>query len=173
MELSVAKSLVIKGLDLSISNQTWADLGAGNGLFTRALAGLLGNGSTIYAVDKAAQSLRKVGGFPGSIKLLEKDFVNDELGINCLDGVLMANSLHFVKDTLLFLKHLRSMLRDKGRLILVEYDMVQANQWVPYPMSFSKLMELSPLAGFFHLQKLSEYPSQYQPGNIYSALMIK
>ncbi|MBE7179566.1 MAG: class I SAM-dependent methyltransferase, partial [Mucilaginibacter polytrichastri] len=34
-----------------ISPQVWADLGCGDGLFSRALAGFLAQGSTIYAVD--------------------------------------------------------------------------------------------------------------------------
>lgn len=41
---------------------TWADLGAGDGTFTRALAGLLGPDGRIYAVDcdaKAVESLRQ------------------------------------------------------------------------------------------------------------------
>jgi len=36
---------------------TWADLGAGDGTFTRALARLLGLNSRIYAVDRDAQAL--------------------------------------------------------------------------------------------------------------------
>ena len=81
----------------------------------------------------------------------------------------MANSLHYVKNKLPFLKRVQSLLNDTARLILVEYDISQPNQWVPYPLSFDDLKQLSEDAGFVNLEKLSEHPSVYQRGNIYSA----
>ena len=57
MQISIAIALLEKGPDPSISHQTWADLGAGNGLFTRALRTILGDKSTIYAIDKNAEAL--------------------------------------------------------------------------------------------------------------------
>jgi predicted RNA methylase len=36
---------------------TWADLGAGDGTFTRALAQVLARGSRVYAVDRDARAL--------------------------------------------------------------------------------------------------------------------
>jgi ubiquinone/menaquinone biosynthesis C-methylase UbiE len=36
----------------------WADLGAGDGIFTRALADLLGSEARIYAVDRARRRWR-------------------------------------------------------------------------------------------------------------------
>ena len=42
----------------------WADLGAGTGTFTLALAELLGAGSTIYAVDADANAIHALGELP-------------------------------------------------------------------------------------------------------------
>jgi predicted RNA methylase len=46
------------------SRGVWADLGAGTGTFTRALAALLGPGSTIYAVDDDATAVRALRALP-------------------------------------------------------------------------------------------------------------
>jgi|GEM_PF-6785554 hypothetical protein len=52
MELQNAINLIVKGINERKTSQVWADLGAGSGLFSRALSALLAPGSTIYAVDK-------------------------------------------------------------------------------------------------------------------------
>jgi predicted RNA methylase len=39
---------------------TWADLGAGEGTFTRALVELLGSDSRIYAVDRDASAVAAI-----------------------------------------------------------------------------------------------------------------
>jgi predicted RNA methylase len=46
------------------STGIWADLGAGIGTFTLALAELLGDGSTIYAVDADANAAHALGELP-------------------------------------------------------------------------------------------------------------
>src|SRR5438445_4511538 len=85
---------------------TWADLGAGSGAFTLALADLLPAGSTIHAIDKDAEALRELetayAHFARSrpvarLKTRRADFTR-ELDLLSLDGTLMANSLHFVKE---------------------------------------------------------------------------
>jgi precorrin-6B methylase 2 len=51
---------------------TWADLGAGDGTFTRALARLLGPNSRIYAVDRdldSVESLRQPSGGSSTLQL--------------------------------------------------------------------------------------------------------
>src|SRR5438445_6071843 len=78
----------------------WADLGAGEGAFTLALADLLGPGAKITAIDRDAGSLRRlaaVGRQPASIQTVVADFTRP-LNLSGLDGVVMANSLHFVRD---------------------------------------------------------------------------
>jgi len=88
MELWEAISL-IKTDELNQEKQTtWADLGSGSGLFTRALASLLYTGSSIYAVDKSISSFQK-NSFPGQVLVttIESDFVRDNLNLQNLDGI--------------------------------------------------------------------------------------
>src|SRR6202795_4392880 len=78
---------------------TWADIGAGNGAFTLALADLLGPGGRIVAVDRDARALRDNeravrSRFPEvSFEALVADLTGP-LDLPTLDGLVAANSLH-------------------------------------------------------------------------------
>jgi precorrin-6B methylase 2 len=82
---------------------TWADLGSGTGAFTLALAGLLGPGTVIHAVDRDRGALsdleRAIGArFPAvTLRVVVGDFTR-ALDLPPLDGIVMANSLHFHRD---------------------------------------------------------------------------
>ncbi|WP_339814654.1 class I SAM-dependent methyltransferase [uncultured Imperialibacter sp.] len=56
MELSTAIKLIENGVSNAGDAQSWLDLGAGNGLFTRALAAVLPSGSVVTAIEKAVHS---------------------------------------------------------------------------------------------------------------------
>jgi hypothetical protein len=63
------------------------------------------------------------------------------------------------------------MLKPDGRLLIVEYDTLRSNQWVPYPIDFASLKRMN-ATGFSSIEKLAEQPSQFRQGNIYSALVF-
>src|SRR5260221_3628374 len=92
--------------------QSWYDLGAGNGTFTIALAHLLPAGSLIYAIDNNAAALQHIPGISGNanIKTFQQDFILDELPYHNLDGVMMANSLHYVKNKIAFIQKIKVYL---------------------------------------------------------------
>jgi SAM-dependent methyltransferase len=149
----------------------YADLGCGNGLFTKALAQLLAPQSTIYAVDKNQTALNSFS-VNSNIQLqkINIDFVNDEFPFKNLSGILMANSLHYVKDKNAFLLKAKASLAHDGYFIIVEYDTEKANRWVPYPVSFLSLHSLFENINFHSVQKLQTYPSRYWQ-SMYSALI--
>ena len=154
----------------------WADLGSGTGAFTLALADLLGPGR-IVSVDRDAAALRDqatamAARFPGvSLDQRVADFTTD-LGLPPLDGVVMANALHFQRDRGAVARHVRDMLRPGGRLVLVEYDADHGNPWVPYPLSFATWRAMAVAVGFDEPQLLGSVPSRFL-GAIYSALAIR
>src|SRR5665811_1109669 len=121
--------------------KTWADLGSGEGAFTLALADLLGPTGSIHTVDRdgravgvQVRALREA--FPSvGLTPVVADFTLP-LELPPLDGIVMANSLHFVRDKLGVLGLVRGYLRPAGRLVLVEYDTDHGNPWVPFPLSF-------------------------------------
>ncbi len=150
--------------------QLWADLGCGTGTFTYALASHLPPQSTIYAVDQSEQNLRsKVNGV--EICYVQMDFSKGIDSMPELHGVLMANSLHYIKDKSAFLEIIRQKLtRNKRQLLVVEYETEVGNNWVPYPVTFSQLKKLVIQQGATKVEKIDVRPSRYQ-GEMYAAII--
>jgi SAM-dependent methyltransferase len=148
----------------------WADLGCGSGLFTIALARLLPSGSTVYGVDTNPTVHRQdpSSGRPAIIPV-RADFVKDPLTLPLLDGILMANSLHYVKDKSALVQKLRAYMQEKSPFLIVEYDTDRpVLTWVPYPISCDSLTRLFK---DHTTQKLGERPSAYGRANMYAALV--
>lgn len=151
----------------------WADLGAGTGAFTLALAELLGDAGAIYAVDRDRSALERLARnvrarYPKqNLQLLPGDFMRP-LNLPLLDGIVMANSLHFVERKSGVLAQVRSYLRYGGRLIIVEYNTDHSNRWVPFPFSFTTWQRLAADAGFEYTALLATRSSSFL-GEFYSA----
>lgn len=148
---------------------TWAEFGAGAGVFTRALARLLGPTARIYAVDRDARSIAALQRWaareaPNVIPLLA-DFTRpfDLPGLDQpgLDGLLIANALHFVADPDVVLQRLVALARPGGRVVLVEYDRRAANRWVPNPIPMTRLPELAARAGLSAPAIVATRPSAF------------
>lgn len=155
----------------------WADLGAGSGAFTLALADLLPPGSEIHAVDKDRRALDNQAAsmkarFPDIvIHYHTADFTHD-LNLPLLDGIVMANALHFVREKEPVLRALIRMLKPGGRFMLVEYNVDQGNTWVPYPLSFSTWHQVVQKIGLVETRLLASVPSRFL-GEIFSALSFQ
>ncbi len=155
----------------------WADFGAGDGAFTLALRDLAGPGAEIYAVDTESRALGSLRStmerrFPGSaLHLVSADFTQP-LQLPPLDGIVAANSLHFVPSgrQVEVLEAWRRYPRPGGRLVLVEYDADDGNRWVPYPVSFRRLADIAAAAGYSAPERLADRPTRIL-GRMYSALL--
>jgi ubiquinone/menaquinone biosynthesis C-methylase UbiE len=154
----------------------WADLGAGTGAFTLALADLIGPHGVIHAVDRDRAALAELrGAFVSAVPQAElrvraADFTR-RLDLADLDGVVMANALHFVEDKPPVLALVRGYLKPGGRLILVEYESDRGNEWVPHPLTFETWRRVATDAGFVDTRRLASVPSRFL-GRIYSALSL-
>jgi len=152
----------------------WADLGAGAGAFTLALAELIGPQAHITAVDREGRAMRGlVAGmgerFPGvAVDVKVADFTRP-LELMDLDGIVMANSLHFVRDKESVLESVRAMLRPGGSLIVVEYGTDHGNPWVPHPFSYERWELMAARAGLVRTRLLRTIPSRHL-GSMYSAV---
>jgi ubiquinone/menaquinone biosynthesis C-methylase UbiE len=155
----------------------WADLGSGTGAFTLALADLIGPTGQIYSIEKDQQALKEQekamrASFPATtVHYITADFTH-QLDLPPLDGIVMANSLHFIRHKDPVLQLIRSYLRPGGRLILVEYNADRGNMWVPYPLSYGTWETLSRQNGFTLTQLLTTIPSRFF-GEIYSAVSLQ
>lgn len=172
MTKTEAVTLISKGIGNMGQPQHWADLGCGTGLFTEALATLLPAKSIITAIDVNQQRLPATMGNNVSVQFQKTDFVTAELSIGSLDGILMANALHFVKDKKALIQKLKQQFNGSARFLVVEYDHSRANQWEPYPIPFASLKELFAGLGYNYAGKIGEHPSMYG-GKMYAALISK
>lgn len=133
-----------------VPNRTgvWADLGAGMGNFTAALHDLLDPSATIYAVDRDGKAIvaqrahAAQAGRGATIVPVQADFTQ-RLRLPPLDGVLMANALHFVRDQETTLRQIVAQIKPGGRLLVVEYELDAMQRWVPFPLPFDRFQTLA------------------------------
>jgi ubiquinone/menaquinone biosynthesis C-methylase UbiE len=147
----------------------WADFGSGWGAFTLALRELAGNEVKIFSVDLSQNSLTEQQTnfqrvFPETdIQVIEADFTKP-LSLPALEGILMANSLHFVENQSKFLSSIKGYLKPEGKVVIVEYDSDKGNKWVPYPLKFNKLEQLCEQAGFSEIIQVNKTSSNWLNG---------
>jgi hypothetical protein len=63
-----------------------------------------------------------------------------------------------------------SLKRVGYTFLIVEYDTVSSNPWVPYPVNYQNLLQLFTGLGYSTITKLAEVPSRFG-GSMYSALI--
>ena len=96
----------------------------------------------------------------------------DPLDLPLLDGVVMANALHFQRRKAGVLQLIYNYLRPSGRLILVEYNVDRGNLWVPHPLSYKTWETVANRNGFTDTQLLATRPSRFLH-EIYAAVSQK
>jgi len=152
----------------------WADLGAGEGTFTQALAELLGPDAHIYAVDRDANAVAELRRWAPSAKAKISPVMGDFSQAfepprqALLDGMLFANSLHYVREPDVVLARLADWIKPGGRVVFVEYDRREPNRWVPYPIPTGALAKVTAAAGLKAPEFVGRRPSLYQ-GEMYVA----
>lgn len=155
----------------------WGDFGSGDGAFTMALADLLGPAGTIHSVDRdgralARQRRRMASRFPDvDVHYYHADYT-EPLDLPPLDGLVMANALHFHRDKGAVVGRLGTMLRAGGRFVLVEYNADRGNRWVPHPLSFETWSALAPRHGLTRPRCLATVPSSFL-GEFFAALSFR
>ena len=158
---------------------TWADIGAGDGTFTRALAQLLGPDARIYAVDRDKRAVAALERWTKkertNVVPVRADFARPfelpGLADPELDGILLANSFHFVPDQDVVLGRLAKWIRPGGRVVLVEYDRRAASRWVPYPIPPARFEALAQATGLATPRITATRPSRFG-GVLYAAAAV-
>lgn len=159
------------------SGQSWADLGAGSGTFTAALAQLVGPAGAVYAVERDASQVRALEqlarqvGHDAHIPITVRraDFTQ-MVDLPSIDGALLANALHFVAAPVQAdaLRRIAGHVDVQGSVLIVEYDNRPASRWVPYPISQPRLAVIARQAGLGAPELLGQHRSAYG-GTMYAA----
>ena len=135
---------IVGELDIA-PNETIADFGAGHGFFTIAFAKRVGPSGQVFAIDilpTALESIRsqsKIEGF-FNIKIIQGNLEKpggSNLPAGVCDAVMIANVLFQAPDKSAILLEANRVLKDGGRLIVIE--------WKPYiaigPVKESRMPE--------------------------------
>ena len=123
------------------------DLGCGSGTFTIAIAKMVGETGKVIAIDaqdEMLQILRKKAAKEGlGSRIVIHRSEPDRIGVSDkVDFALAFYMIHEVPDVEAFLKEVASLIKDKGKLLIVEPKFhVSAS-------SFEKTIEAARLAGF-------------------------
>jgi SAM-dependent methyltransferase len=170
MTTAEATSLIQKGVPTNAT--TWADVGAGTGTFTLALQEILSEG-VIYAVDKSPHALWRLPlNAPVKIQVVEGDFFQ-KMDFPKVDGLLMANALHYAPDPVSVLKNILGHLKPGGVFILVEYETHTAlPPWIPFPIPFDKFKKIAQECGLSEPVEIGRMDSQYGHQHIYTTKSI-
>jgi ubiquinone/menaquinone biosynthesis C-methylase UbiE len=173
--MSKERDLIVPGMPQP--GGRWAELGSGTGIFTLTLRDVLGEQVEIFSVDRDAGALDRqrrafAERYPdANIHFIQADFTHP-LDLPPLDGILMANSLHFVKvgqQAAVLQQVCRHLKPDGGKLVIVEYNAERGNMWVPYPVSYDAFVRLATAAGLRNVRQLAAVPSRFLR-EMYSAL---
>lgn len=102
-----------------------ADIGAGDGYFTRHLARAVGDAGRVFAVEisqRALSQLRRVATEEGfeNIEVIEGEFDDPKLPSESLDAVLVVNAYHEMTEYEAMLEGMMAALRPGGRLVMLD-----------------------------------------------------
>jgi hypothetical protein len=149
---------------------TWADLGSGDGTFTLALADVVASGSVVHAMDLDGSALRRIPPAYKGVRITTHrgDFMKRPWPFPDVDGILMANSLHYVEDQPGFIRACESHMTPRRRFFIVEYDTSEASRWIPFPVSLARLTTLFERAGYSSVRVLRSRPSLYRRAPLYA-----
>lgn len=139
-----------------------ADIGAGSGLFTRAIAKEVAPG-VVYAVDINPNLLTHIeksakrAGLANVKTVLATE--GDPRLPEPLDLVFICDVLHLMDDPELYLKGLESHVRPEGRVAIISF----VRNWPPVGNRFSaeQLERWMEQAGFSPLERHEFIPDQY------------
>ena len=170
----IQKAIALLRPGIPGSGGVWADIGCGDGIFTSALYTLIQPDGEIYAVDRDQFALDALARnfaeshLDATLHTLRADFAR-ELTLPALDGMIMANSLHFIADKAPVLSRLIRLLKSGGRLIMVEYNTDRGNPAVPHPLDDQNWLKLATRVGLREARILSRIPSSFL-GEMYAGI---
>lgn len=104
-----------------------ADLGAGTGYFLRHLAGAVGPGGTVFAVEVEKDLVAEIRARAEKEKLPQVvpvlgSFDDPRLPRGAVDLLLVVDTFHHVDDRGRYFREVASRLSPKGRLVIVDFE---------------------------------------------------
>ncbi len=159
-ELAPAETLTRLGLS---DGMTFADIGAGTGIFTTAAAAI--TRAKVFAVDPSAGMRTILQEKKNDLGLQQVEILSDisELPKQSVDLALLCTVLHEIQDQEAFLAQIASCLMPSGKLAVIEFHK-QATPYGPPPeirISPEDVLRLAAPAGFVESERFSLAESYY------------
>jgi ubiquinone/menaquinone biosynthesis C-methylase UbiE len=113
-----------------------ADVGAGIGYFTLKLSKRVGKTGKVYASDIDENALaflnerRKDAGMD-NISIIQGREDDPMIPKASVDLVLIVNTIQLVKEKTVFLNNIRNSLKEKGKLVFVQWDAEKMDSELP------------------------------------------
>jgi ubiquinone/menaquinone biosynthesis C-methylase UbiE len=124
-EFAVDAARLTKALELT-AGRSVADIGAGSGELTVALARVVGPTGRLYATELESGRLRAIRRAADSarvrnVTVLEAHATRTNLPDRCCDALILRNVYHHIKDPGLMNKSLYQSLKPGGRLAIIDF----------------------------------------------------
>lgn len=144
----------------------WLDAGCGDGVFADVLRESNPAELCVIGLDRDRYSLRRFSNCLDSKQQPALAVLGDlesELPFTGLDGILLANVLHYFAhpEQVNILRRVARAMNHSGMLVIVEYNSNQSTSAVPHPIPLSSVSQLLKDASFIAPQKISRVSSSY------------
>jgi hypothetical protein len=124
-------------------------------------------------MDRDASAIRAMPSAIGrvTIRIHVGDFTVPPWPFTSLDGVLLANSLHYIPEPVGFVRHAAASM-GHPRFVVVEYDTDNSNRWIPYPLSRKSLTRVFNEVGLTSPRLLGTRRSALRRGLLYAVAIV-
>jgi ubiquinone/menaquinone biosynthesis C-methylase UbiE len=115
----------LAGVAQVMEGQTIAEIGAGGGRFSFALAGIVGPTGRVLASELAGQKLDALAGRALSttnVKVVAAEREQTGLPDGCCDLILMRNMFHHATMPDSFLASVKRALKGGGRVVIIDFE---------------------------------------------------
>ncbi len=135
-EIFTSRREIVEYMEIS-PGMAVADVGAGTGLFLGPLAGKVGPGGRVYAVDISPKLLEHIHRRVQEANLTQVEIVqgsgrNAELPDGSVDLVFVCDTYHHFEYPRAMLTSLHRALRPGGRLVVVDFERIPgvSREWI-------------------------------------------
>jgi ubiquinone/menaquinone biosynthesis C-methylase UbiE len=143
----------------------WVDAASGDGVFAEVLLELSRSTLIVIGIDlrrSAVENFNHAVCHANTAIALQAN-LNSPLPIRPIDGILIANGLHFFDQSIQIriLDNCYRALKDSGSLVIVEYNTAESTGVVPFPIPIASIDGLIATCGFEPVNKTTRVDSTY------------
>jgi len=143
-----------------------ADVGAGNGELTMALAAEVGASGGVYSTDIDTASLQRVGALVAAaglanVTLVQSEAADTKLPANCCDVIVVRRVYHHLTDSAAINTSLLRALRPGGVLAVIDFPPLLSWLWpLDHGVDASRVVDEAVASGFHLKQVIEDWPGR-------------